>query len=279
MLIMVILVIVIFAAFFFLGKYQTNTTIQTNRHFLKDFARLEVDFSNTPQRRQMPAPPLQKAPRPQAQFISLPNGIESLEKKCQTPLATAILSRASLRDYDDLELSLEELTALLHGTQGVREVLSPSMATRVVPSAGARHAFESYIVVNRVETLEKGIYRFLPFENRLEIIGVDEQVHEQLKIAAAGQSFVAGAACVFFWTVIPERMEWRYDLASHKFLAIEAGHVCQNLYLTATAMGWGACAVGIYDQKASDELLKVDGQNEFTIYLAAVGHRSKPATR
>ncbi|MFO7569003.1 MAG: nitroreductase family protein, partial [Smithellaceae bacterium] len=69
------------------------------------------------------------------------------------------------------------------------------------------------------------------------------------------------------------RMEWRYDLAAHKVIAIDAGHVCQNLYLACEAIGAGTCAVAAYDQEACDALLGVDGHEEFTIYLAPVGNR------
>jgi nitroreductase len=66
-------------------------------------------------------------------------------------------------------------------------------------------------------------------------------------------------------------MEWRYHLAAHKVIAIDAGHVCQNLYLASAAIGGGTCAVAAYHQEIMDQLLGVDGNDEFVIYLAAVG--------
>jgi SagB-type dehydrogenase family enzyme len=66
-------------------------------------------------------------------------------------------------------------------------------------------------------------------------------------------------------------MEWRYDRAAHKVIALDAGHVCQNLYLACTAMGMGTCAIAAYDQDDCDELLAVDGEEEFTVYIAPVG--------
>ena len=75
----------------------------------------------------------------------------------------------------------------------------------------------------------------------------------------------------FLWTAIPYRMEWRYDIAAHKVIAIDAGHVCQNLYIACEAIGAGTCAVAAYHQELMDSLLGVDGTEEFTLYLAAVG--------
>jgi Nitroreductase family. len=68
-------------------------------------------------------------------------------------------------------------------------------------------------------------------------------------------------------------MEWRYGLASYKVIAIEAGHVCQNLYLACEAIGAGICAIAAYDQEKMDELLKVDEQDEIAVYIASVGKK------
>jgi SagB-type dehydrogenase family enzyme len=85
------------------------------------------------------------------------------------------------------------------------------------------------------------------------------------------QSFIGNAPVTFIWTTIPYRMEWRYHTAAHKVIAIDAGHVCQNLYLASAAIGGGTCAVAAYHQEMMDKLLGVDGDDEFTIYLAVVG--------
>jgi len=51
----------------------------------------------------------------------------------------------------------------------------------------------------------------------------------------------------------------------------DAGHICQNLYLACEAIGAGTCAVNGYNQLAMDALLGLDGEDEFTVYLAPVG--------
>jgi SagB-type dehydrogenase family enzyme len=71
-------------------------------------------------------------------------------------------------------------------------------------------------------------------------------------------------------------MEWRYDVAAHKVIAIDAGHVCQNLYLACEAIGAGTCAIAAYDQEAVDGLLRIDGKDEFAVYLAPVGKTKMP---
>jgi SagB-type dehydrogenase family enzyme len=243
------------------------------RFFLKDCIRQRVDFSRTAQSRREPAPPLQKPCPPDAVRQSLPDGATALARLSRMALGEAIADRKSVRDYAATALTLEELAALLWATQGVRQVLSPSTALRTVPSAGARHAFETYLAVERVDGLHPGLYRYLPFDGQLLQLRRDARIGSEAATACLGQDFVEAAAVTFFWTAIPARMEWRYDLASHKVIALDAGHVCQNLYLVCQSLGAGTCAIAAYDQEACDRLLEVDGEEEFTVYIAAVGKR------
>jgi len=54
-------------------------------------------------------------------------------------------------------------------------------------------------------------------------------------------------------------------------IALDAGHVCQNLYLACEAIGARTCAIASYDQELVDSLLGIDGVEEFAIYMAPVG--------
>ncbi|MBU1109689.1 MAG: SagB/ThcOx family dehydrogenase [Candidatus Riflebacteria bacterium] len=251
---------------------QTDSKrFEAHREFLKGSARKQVDSTQTAQAMHMPAPPLQKPCAADAVVVELLDGAQSLTRVANVPLSAAIIRRESVREFANAEFSLEELSAILWSTQGIRKTTSSHTALRTVPSAGARHAFETYIVVRRVEGLSTGLYRYLPVDHKLEQVKLDEQISIKAAAACLGQIFVATAPLALFWTVIPERMEWRYDLAAHKILAIDVGHVCQNLYLVSTALGAGTCAIAAYDQKACDDLLGVDGNEEFTIYVAPIG--------
>jgi len=252
---------------------MSSNRYDVNRFFLKDTIRQRIDFSETAQSRGLPVPPPQKDCPPGTVRIDIPDGAGALARLSKMPVSEAVALRESVRQYAAAPLTLDELSALLWATQGIRRILSAESALRTVPSAGARHALETYLVVNRVHTLAAGLYRYLPFDGQLAQLRLDAQISRKAALACFGQDFIAAAAVTFFWAAIPTRMEWRYDLAAHKVIAIDAGHVCQNLYLTGQTIGAGVCAVAAYDQQACDELLGVDGEEEFTIYLAAVGKR------
>ena len=250
---------------------MTDQRYGANRFLLKDTIRQQIDFSQTEQSRGLPPPPRQQPCPADLPRIALPDGRQTLSRLATMPLGEAILRRESVRRYAQPPLSLEELSLLLFATQGVRQVLGPAVALRTVPSAGARHSFETYLTISRVKSLEPGLYRYLPFDNQLAQLRLDPQIHLLARQAGLNQPCLSAAAVCFFWTTVAPRMEWRYDLAAHKVIALDAGHVGQNLYLAAQAIGAGTCAIAAYDQEACDQLLGVDGDEEFTVYLASLG--------
>ena len=239
------------------------------RYFLKDDIRQETDFYNTDQNKGVPAPPIEKPALAGALKIDLPK-LEDWEAIGELSLVKAIGQRQSRRSFKDQALSLEELSFLLWATQGVRRWQQKN-ALRTVPSAGNRHAIETYLVVFKVEDLKEGIYRYLPSSHQLVLESAPDQLKERMTEAALNQNFTAKSAVTFIWSCLPYRMEWRYDQASYKVIALDAGHICQNLYLACENIKAGTCAIAAYNQPAADRLLKLDGQDEFVIYMAPVG--------
>lgn len=249
--------------------------MKTNRDFLKDSVRKIVDFSQTDQSRGIPSPPPQKPFDPDSRRITLPGRQEFRGAIIQGDLFSAIAGRQSRRAFSNDPLSLAQMAFLLWSTQGIRSVPAPGASFRTVPSAGARHSFETYLFIKDVSGLEKGLYRYLPMEHQLVFIREIEGMESRLNRACFGQEFVGSAAAVFVWATIPYRMEWRYGRSAHRVILLDAGHVCQNLYLACEGIGAGTCAVAAYDQEEMDRLTGLDGKDEFVIYLAPVGKTLK----
>jgi len=183
-------------------------------------------------------------------------------------LRDVIAKRRSRRKFTNKELSREELSYLLWATQGVKKG-NPKL--RTVPSAGGRHPFETYLFVNRVDDIKSGLYRYLPLEHKLLLIDEDLGLLDKISEACFEQRFIKESAVIFIWTAIPYRTEWRYSIVGHKMIAIDVGHLCQNLYLASESIDGGTCAIGRYHQDKLDKVLGVDGDNEFVIYAASVG--------
>jgi len=250
--------------------------IRTYRQFVKDSIRKRIDFSATDQNRGVDPPPWQKEAPAGAERVALP-AREAWEGRIgRTDLLTAIDHRESRRMFAPEPLDLSELAFLLWITQGVRARRGPHAVLKTVPSAGARHSFETYLFARNVTGLEKGLYRFLADEEALLVVDRPAEMETRLVDALLGQAFAGKAAVTFVWSTIPYRMEWRYALAAHRAILMDAGHVCQNLYLGCEAIGASTCGVGAYDQEALDALIGLDGEDEFAVYLAPVGKRKTP---
>ena len=185
----------------------------------------------------------------------------------------AIARRQSLRKYSDRPLSREDLSFLLWATQGVKRV-APGIATlRTVPSAGARHALETFVLASRVQGVEPGMYRYLALRHALAARDTSTDVARRAVQGCLNQQFVASSAATFIWTAVPYRMTWRYGERGYRYLHLDVGHVCQNLYLAAESIGCGVCAIAAFDDDAMNRLVGADGERLFVIYAATAGHR------
>ena len=219
----------------------------------------------------LPQPPLELEYAHKMRSFELPKPQELNIKDYS--LRKAIEERKSVRLYSDDQLTLEELSWLLWCTQGVKEVREESATLRTVPSAGARHAFETFLLVNNVESLDAGIYRYVALEHKLVEYVFEEGIADKIAKAAYDQNMVKNDAVTFIWVAVPYRMCWRYVERGYRYLHIDVGHVCQNLYLAAGNINAGVCAIGAFYDDPINELMRLDGEEEFVIYLASVGKK------
>src|SRR5512133_2786916 len=152
------------------------------RAFLKSGDWAAWDVTETDQRRGLPPPPLEKpAPAGAPRVALVPPERFSVGAM---PLMQAIGQRRSRRKYSDDALSLEELSFMLWATQGVQKIVNLGRNTlRTVPSAGARHPFETYLLANRVAGLTQALYRYLPLEHELCLLKAEEGLAAALDAA------------------------------------------------------------------------------------------------
>lgn len=227
-------------------------------------------LSPSEQSQKIPQPPLE-SPAPAGQLISLPRP-EEIDLG-HVDLRAAIENRRSLRQYSEDALSLQELSFLLWCTQGVKKVTRLPATLRTVPSAGARHAIDTILLVNRVSGLEPGLYRFMAIDHALVKLEVSSNITEQVTVACQHQGHVASSAVTFIWVAALERMRWRYGQRSYRYLLLDAGHICQNLYLAAEAISCGVCAIAAYDDDGLNRVLNLDGEEQFVVYVGSLGRK------
>lgn len=223
------------------------------------------------QNKGLPQPPLELPYNKSKKVVNLPS--PSRINVGSYDLMKAIEDRRSVRAYSDEPLTLEQLSWLLWSTQGVKAVIGRPATLRTVPSACARHAFETYLLVNRVKGLKPGLYRFIAIDHKLVEINMEEGLDEKVTAAAYRQVIVKKSAVTFIWVAVKYRMYWRYGERGYRYLYIDAGHICQNLYLAAEAIRSGVCAIGAFYDEKINELLQIDGEEQFVVYMATVGKK------
>ncbi len=195
-----------------------------------------------------------------------------------------------MRSFGATPLSLLELSRLLWASAGITtSFITPHGQDfyRAAPTAGALYPIETYVVANRVEGLEPGLYHY-------RVAGVDilerpivEGSHslEQLKTgdlrseisaAALDQPMCAKAGAVFMWTAVFARSEWKYRERAYRYFYLDAGHMAAHLSLAAVAQGLGSCPVAAFYDDEVNALLGVDGQTEGIVYMTAVGTPARP---
>jgi SagB-type dehydrogenase family enzyme len=186
------------------------------------------------------------------------------------PLWEAIQSRQSIRNYRNIPLEKRHLSQLLWATQGIsREAMD--FKFRTAPSAGALYPVETYLVLNNVEGIEQGVYHYDVKDHQLDLLKTGD-FRMDVAHAALDQDMAYSANIVFVWTALFERSKWKYKQRAYRYVYLDAGHIAENLALSAVALGLGTCQIGaLYDAEVND-LVDIDGKEESILYMSTVGH-------
>ncbi len=246
---------------------EIKELIENGRKFMRFNDR---DDFESDQEKKLPQPTLEKGKVGNGSSIVLPHNFEELN--INETFTHIVLERKSHRVFTQDKMTILELSYLLWATQGIKEIRGKSYATlRTVPSGGARHGFETYLIVRNVEGLEPGRYHYVAMNHELEYLGELENIEENISESLCGQSWASKANVVFYWGFVAYRCEWRYGIFAHRVALIDAGHVGQNLYLAATALKLGTCGIAAFHDQFCNEMFMLDGENEFVVYTAPVG--------
>ncbi len=181
----------------------------------------------------------------------------------------ALARRRSVREYAWSPLQLGELGTLLWAAAGVT-ARQDGFAFRTAPSAGGLYPIEHYVIVNAVEGIEPGLYHYDVLGRALErLLGGDLRL--QIARAALDQRIAAQAQVVFVWTAVLERSRWKYGERFLRYVLLDAGHIAQNVALTATALGLGTCQIAAFYDEEAAQILGVDPDLEPVVYMSTAG--------
>ncbi len=206
-------------------------------------------FKPYPGAPRLPLPPLQDGPaRPLAQL---------LDDYEPTP------------GFAGKPLELDALSSLLRLTNGVTGRAGRTLL-RAAPSAGALYAGEVYVVAERVQGLEPGVYYYDVADHGL--IRIRSGALRDAPVAAhALPPEVENAAALLVLTNVFRRYTVRYRNRGYRYALIDSGHIGENLRLVARALGLGETAPPGFQDAALAAVLGIEGPDEAVCALHAIG--------
>lgn len=181
----------------------------------------------------------------------------------------AIRNRRSVRYFAEQPLSLQQLAQILQSADGITDS-SDDYDFRAAPSGGALYPIEIYVITRNIDTLADGLYHFQVSDNSLEHIK-EGDFGQQIHRAANEQDAVGLSPVTLILTARFDRSTVKYADRGYRYIYIEAGAICENVYLQVTSLGLGTVAVGAFNDDAVDELLGIDGVKEATLLMMPVG--------
>jgi SagB-type dehydrogenase family enzyme len=173
----------------------------------------------------------------------------------------ALSLRRSQREFAPTALPIGELGQLAWAAQGVSD---RGQGFRTAPSAGALYPLELYFVTG------SGVLHYRVASHAFERRS-DRDVREQLSRAMLDQAAIRLAPCDVVIASVTARTRKKYGERAARFVAIEAGHVAENLLLQATARGLVGVPVGSMDEEAVGRVLDLPAAEE-PLYVVAVGY-------
>jgi SagB-type dehydrogenase family enzyme len=212
---------------------------------------------------------------PAAPSAALPSTDDLEDTPQSEALRSLVLQRRSVRDFAETPVSLNNLTNIIYNAYGLTSAITMTFGVeqklRGVPSGGALYPLELYVAAFRVDGLAAGIYHYNVEAHSLELVR-EGQFDEEFGRAAFYEDMFKTVSAAFVLTAVPKRSAFKYGERAYRFMNLEAGHVGQNICMTAAALGIGCLMLGGFYDDDIDSLVGVDGLNELTLYMAAIGY-------
>ena len=172
----------------------------------------------------------------------------------------AISQRRTVRSYSSSPLDMNHLGQLLWAAYGIT---GPRGFKRAAPSAGALYPMDIYAAVGEggVDGLEAGVYHYRPKGHALELVA-EGDVRSAVARASLSQRWMARAPVCIVVTAEYRRMAVKYGNRAVRYATIEAGHIGQNLFLQAEALGLGAGIVGAFHDSDLISAMRIPPEHE-----------------
>jgi SagB-type dehydrogenase family enzyme len=190
--------------------------------------------------------------------------------------------RRSSPYYSPHPLPLDSLGGLLGAALGSRGMATAyhrrDVPLRTFPSAGGLQPVDTFVIANRVDGLERGVYHYDPVAHEL-VLRERGDFRQRVVEAVVSTGWLFHAPVVIALAGNFPRVSWKYGTRGYRYLHVDTGVAVQNLYLVAQALGLRGNAVAAFEDDAFNDLLRIDGVDRFTNLLFAAGAPVSPRAR
>jgi putative peptide maturation dehydrogenase len=192
--------------------------------------------------------------------------------------------RRTCRNFDPIaSVSATELATMLYrvwGAIGTLELAPGAVAVKKnSPAGGGLHAIEAYLLVQRAEGLQPGLYHYLSLDHALEQLQAmsSEEAAAHAHSFVAGQSWFNNVPVIVVMTARFDRLFWKYrrHAKAWRVVHLDVGHLSQTMYLSAAEMGLGSFVTAAINDRAVEQALKLKPMQEGAIAIVGFGPKSQ----
>jgi SagB-type dehydrogenase family enzyme len=182
----------------------------------------------------------------------------------------AIKTRRTVRSFASRQLTFDQFSQLLWSSQGITE---DGGYKRAAPSAGALYPMDVYTVVGHdaVDGISPGIYHYDPRTHSLSLIAQGDH-RDELARASLSQIWMAKAPVNLVICAEYHQVSVKYGARGERYAMMESGHIAQNIFLQARALGLDTGIVGAFIDAEVKKALRIEAAHE-PLLIMPVGYR------
>lgn len=210
------------------------------------------------------------------------NPIDSFKLLSKKPdksggIINTIRRRRTVREFIEYNITEAELSSLLDGCRINKNYDINGISLRNYPSAGALYPLELFVTINNnvSNTITTGLYHFNPIKNSLDKLSDHRKLPDLHEIIVQPSEFIENSSILLFICGNYQKIQWKYNARSIRYLFMEAGHLAQNLCLIATEMNMVTCPIGGFVDDLLIDYLQFENNNIVPLYVIVIGKGKK----
>lgn len=194
----------------------------------------------------------------------------SPRKKLPGEFSQLLRGRHSSRDFDGKPVKKETLSQLLLYSCGMAEG-KRGYPARAHPSGGVRFPIEIYpLVFAGNKDIPAGVYHYNIQEHALDVLWQRKFEKKDIQNLFTYE-WIQRAPVALVMTGVFWRNQIKYGERGYRYVLLEAGHISENVYLTAQALNMRCCAMGGMRDENIERVLDIDGITESVVHSLILG--------